>query len=585
MSSTTAEPLTNGLFDDSNGANTDRDYHANGAGSTPKPSGLNHQYAFTPRKLRIITIGAGFSGLLMAHKFQHRFPEMQSYVEHTIFEGRKELGGTWLVNTYPGVQCDVPSHIYAFPFDPNPDWSRFYSSGAEIQEYILHTAKKWNLDRDVKLDHWVREARWLDDRGQWRVTVEHQGQRHEEYADVLLSGQGVLVHYKWPTIPGLHDFKGHLTHSADWDHKYDYSGKSIAVIGNGSSGIQIVPQMQKLPGTHVTNFLRGPTWVYYRVPPSKHLGRETDDPNPAYTDEEKKLWREKPEELRKMRHDMIARTNKAFRMFVKGSDTNRDAVAFATEQMSVKLGNDPRLCEMLIPKWEVGCRRITPGPGYLESFTKPNCHATNSKITHISADAVHTDDGKTHKVDVVICATGFDVSHRPRYPPVGLNGIDLRDTWKDEPESYLSVAAPDMPNYFVMMGPNAVVGHGSLMEALNWTGDYFCQWITKIATEDIKSVTPKQSAIRAFNDYCDEIHKTLVWKGDCVSWYKRGTKDGRVTALFGGSAILYKRMIETIRAEDFDIVYRTNCPFRFMGTGFTADEFDDSKDLGWYIEK
>ncbi|KAK5723865.1 hypothetical protein LTR17_013879 [Elasticomyces elasticus] len=585
MSSTIAEPLTNGLFDDSNGANTDSDHHANGAGSTLKPSGLNSQYAFTPRKLRVITIGAGFSGLLMAHKFQHRFPEMQSYVEHTIFEGRKELGGTWLVNTYPGVQCDVPSHIYAFPFDPNPDWSRFYSSGAEIQQYILRTAKKWNLDRDVKLDHWVREARWIDDRGQWRVIVEHQGQLQEEFADVLLSGQGVLVHYKWPTIPGLHDFKGHITHSADWDHNYDYSGKSIAVIGNGSSGIQIVPQMQKLPGTQVTNFLRGPTWVYYRVPPSKHLGRETDDPNPAYTEEERKLWREKPEELRKMRHDMVARTNKAFRMFVKGSDTNRDAVAFATEQMSVKLGNDPRLCEMLIPKWEVGCRRITPGPGYLEAFTKPNCHVTNSKITHIAAGAVHTEDGKTHTVDVVICATGFDVSHRPRYPLVGLNGIDLRDTWKDEPESYLSVAAPDMPNYFVMMGPNAVVGHGSLMEALNWTGDYFCQWITKIATEDIKSVTPKQSAIRAFNDYCDEIHKTLVWKGDCVSWYKRGTKDGRVTALFGGSAILYKRMIETIRAEDFDIVYRTNCPFRFMGTGFTADEFDDTKDLGWYIEK
>jgi cation diffusion facilitator CzcD-associated flavoprotein CzcO len=207
----------------------------------------------------------------------------------------------------------ISSHVQAFPFDPNPDWSRFYSSGAEIQQYILRTASKWNLDRDVKLDHWVREARWLEERGQWRVTVEHAGHRRDEYADVLLSGQGVLVHYKWPTIEGLHDFRGHITHSANWDHKFDYSNTRVAVIGNGSSGIQIVPQLQK-KCKEVTNFLRGPTWVYYRVPPSKHLGRETDDPNPAYTEDEKKLWREQPAKLRQMRSEMVGRTNKAFRM-------------------------------------------------------------------------------------------------------------------------------------------------------------------------------------------------------------------------------------------------------------------------------
>jgi cation diffusion facilitator CzcD-associated flavoprotein CzcO len=202
-------PVANGTH--VNGVEANGTTHMNGTSSANSHEiPINNQYAYTPRKLRVITIGAGFSGLLMAHKFQHRFPEMQDYLEHTIYEGRKEMGGTWLVNSYPGVQCDVPSHIYvsngqidqselllmliqAFPFDPNPNWSRFYSSGAEIQEYILRIAKKWNLDRDVKLNHWVRETRWMDDRGQWRVTIEHDGQRWDEYADVLLSGQGVLV--------------------------------------------------------------------------------------------------------------------------------------------------------------------------------------------------------------------------------------------------------------------------------------------------------------------------------------------------------------------------------------------------------
>jgi hypothetical protein len=142
-----------------------------------------------------------------------------------------------------------------------------------------------------------------------------------------------------------------------------------------------------------------------------------------------------------------------------------------------------------------------------------------------------------------------------------------------------------MPNYFLMMGPNAVVGHGSLMEALNWTGDYFCKWIKKIATEDIKSVVPKNSAVEAFVRYGDVIHKTLVWTGNCVSWYKKGRIDGRVTALFGGSALVYKRLISDIRAEDFDIEYRSKNNFRFMGNGFLPEEFDDDADLSWYIEK
>ena len=345
-----------------------------------------------------------------------------------------------------------------------------------------------------------------------------------------------------------------------------------------------MPQLRKLPGTEVTNFIRGPTWVYYRVPPSKHLGRETDDPNPEYTEEERRRWREDPEELKKYRKGMIHRTNKAFSMFVKGSNSNSDAVKFATEQMAAKLGHDPELCAMAIPKWEVGCRRITPGPGYLESFTKPNCHLTNSGITHISEHAVHTADGKVHEVDVVVCATGFDVSHRPHYPVVGLRGVDLAEKWKEEPESYMSVATSDMPNYFIMMGPNAVVGHGSLMEALNWTGDYFCKWIRKIATEDIKSAVPKRKAVEAFVRYGDEIHKKLVWTGNCVSWYKNGKVDGRVTALFGGSAVLYKHLISDIRAEDFDIRYRSNNEFGFMGNGFTKEEFDDHSDLSFYIE-
>ena len=185
----------------------------------------------------------------------------------------------------------------------------------------------------------------------------------------------------------------------------------------------------------------------------------------------------------------------------------------------------------------------------------------------------------------MVCATGFDVSFRPHYPTIGRDGVDLRAKWGSAPESYFSVAAADMPNYFVTIGPNALAGHGSLLEALNWNTDYYVKWLKKISEEDIHSVVPKTEVVRHLVSYGDEIHKTLVWTGDCKSWYKRGTVDGRVTALFAGSGMLYKRLISDLRPEDFNIRYRSSNTFKFLGNGFTAWELDPNSDLSWYIEK
>jgi cation diffusion facilitator CzcD-associated flavoprotein CzcO len=509
---------------------------------------------------------------------------MQDIVDHTLYEGRHDIGGTWLVNDYPGVQCDVPAHIYAFPFDPNPEWNRFYATGPEIQEYIKKTVKKWNLDRDIVLNTEVTRAQWLEGPAQWEVTTLNKvtGEEKVELCDILISAQGVLVKEAWPKNPGLQDFKGHVTHSAAWDHKYDYSGKRIAVIGNGCSGIQIVPKMRELPGTHVMNFVRGPAWVFYRAPPSAHLGRPTASTNPKYTEEEKVKFRD-PVEHWKYRKGIIARTNKSFGLFLKG-ENNGLAKANAIKQMSEKLQHDPRLCDILIPKWELGCRCITPGPGYLESFLQPNCDITNSPITRITESGVEAADGKHFDADVVICATGFDSSYRPRFPLIGEKGVNLAELWQEDPEVYLSVAAPGFPNYFMFTGPNSLGGHGSLVESLNWTGDYFVKWMKKIAEKDIKTVVPKVEVVKSLVKTQEQIHNTLVWTGSCSSWYKRGRVNARVTALFGGSAQLFNRMLRDIRAEDFDIEYRTENHFRFMGNGFLKFEREPDADLSWYVE-
>lgn len=361
---------------------------------------LSREHAYTPRRMRVITIGAGFSGLLMAHKFQHRFPELRDAVQHTIFEALPDVGGTWLVNQYPGLRCDVPAHIYAFPFDPKPDWDRVYATGEDIRGYIMATVRKWGLDENLHLNSRVVAARWLEQDGQWRVTVSHGGVERDEYCEVLISGQGVLRGQNWPSIPGLADFGGHLVHSASWDLEIDYSGKRIAVIGNGASGVQIVPEMARLPGTTVTNFIRGPTWVYSRALEAAEAAAPATcpDPNPKYTPEDKIRFRD-PRAHAEYRKGLVAKANKAFYAMRKG-EMNIAAANVATAQMAARLGHDKRLCDILIPKWELGCKRVVPGFGYLESFRESNVHLSNSAIVKITKNAIYTADGQVYDVDI-----------------------------------------------------------------------------------------------------------------------------------------------------------------------------------------
>lgn len=242
--------------------------------------------------------------------------------------------------------------------------------------------------------------------------------------------------------------------------------------------------------------------------------------------------------------------------------------------MRAALDQNQELCEKLIPNWTLGCRRLTPGEGYLESFLLPTVTLETSPITHITETGIETESQQYHPVDVIVCATGFDVSHVPHYPVTGRDGVTLAQKWSSEPESYLSVACPDFPNYFIFTGPNATVGHGTLITSMTWTADYILRWIRKIASEDIHSVAPRQDTTDEFVRYADEIHKGLTWTGSCKSWYKNHRVDGRVTATWAGSALLYREVITAeLRAEDFEIRYRSRNRWKgVLGNGFTELE-------------
>ncbi|EXJ55397.1 hypothetical protein A1O7_08324 [Cladophialophora yegresii CBS 114405] len=204
------------------------------------------QYQSQPRRLKIIHVGAGASGLLLAYKAQR---QLRNY-ELICYEKNPTYGGTWYENKYPGCACDIPAHVYTYTFQPNTEWSGFYSGADEIEQYFRRFHDQHNLAPYIRLDSEVVSATWLEDAGELQVKVKNAANENEtttitDRCNVLINGSGVVNKWKWPAIEGISSYKGTLAHSAKWDTSIDWQGKKVAVLGTGSSSIQMVPHLAK----------------------------------------------------------------------------------------------------------------------------------------------------------------------------------------------------------------------------------------------------------------------------------------------------------------------------------------------------
>jgi cation diffusion facilitator CzcD-associated flavoprotein CzcO len=540
---------------------------------------VREQYRCQPRPIKIVTIGAGFSGLMMAHKIQNQY-KLGDRIEHVIYEKNPDIGGTWYENRYPGLKCDIPAHVYTFSWEPNPDWSSFYAGGPEILAYIKRTAVKYSLTKDVHLNAKVVCTEWNEEDGKWHIQIEQNGKIIEDISDILVNASGYLNNWKWPDIDGLKDFEGHLVHSAQWKDEYNFEGKRIGLIGNGSSAIQILPQIEPV-AAHTTCFIRNPTWISTNFA-AEHAG--AGGKNFSYTEEQKSEFRSNPNKLFQLRKSLEHEMNKTFGLMLKDSAKHTQLHDFIKQLMLKRLGGDNELAAKLIPQYSVGCRRLTPGDGYLESLISTNVTVTMSPIQRFTKTGIQTADNEHHELDAIICATGFDVSFRPNWKLIGRDGVDLTQAWLTDPEGYFGIAVHGFPNYFVFTGPNFPVGHGSLLACMEWSADYILRWAKKIQEEDLHSIDVTKSAVKDYNTYTQEFLKRTVWSGDCQSWYKHPKSNGKVTAMYPGSVLHFKEMLDTLRGEDFVIKYNTLNRFAFMGNGFTKRELD-GEDLSYYLEK
>jgi len=520
------------------------------------------------RHMKIICVGAGASGLLFSYKIQRHF---QNY-DLTVYEKNSEVSGTWWENKYPGCACDVPSHNYTWSFEPKLDWTAVYAGSGEIFDYFNNFANKYRLHNYIKTSHQVTGATWDEQLSGWRLKVRDltSGNEVEDWCDILINASGILNNWRWPAIPGLFDYKGKLLHTANWDESVQLEGKHIGLIGNGSSGIQVLPTVQPKV-KHVTTFIREPTWV------SPIQGLEQH----VFTPQERHDFAHKPGALTSYRKQIETGLNGQFGLFLKGSTVNNSTHDYMVDQMKQKI-NDDQLITKLIPEWSVGCRRLTPGVGYLESLTKDNVTVVYGEIEKITERGCVCDDGNEYPVDVLICATGFDTTFKPRFPLIGPTGKNLQDEWAKEPRSYLGIAAAEFPNYMMFLGPNCPIGNGPVLSAIELQADYMCKLIDHWQTHNIKKFSPKKVAVDDFIAHKDNFMKHTVWHDPCRSWYKSGQIDAPITALWPGSTLHYIEALSDIRMEDFDVEYAGN-RFAWLGNGYSQTELDQTADWAYYI--
>ncbi|KAH0430163.1 hypothetical protein CcaCcLH18_05867 [Colletotrichum camelliae] len=516
------------------------------------------------RRIRAVIIGAGVSGILMAYKLRKYLGD---YVEFQLLEKSPELGGTWFENRYPGCACDVPSHCYQYSFAPNPDWSKFYASSQEIKAYLDGVATHFDLKRFIKFNTKVTNAQWSEDSSTWTVEVEN-GSTYE--AEVLFNAGGILNNLQMPNITGIDTFTGPILHTADWDSSVDLRGKRIGVIGAGASAVQLLPQIQPT-ATKVTAFIRTPSWI---SPPVALP--EADRPSYSYDEGEKTRFRENDSEYLEDRKRLEAQFNGMFDAFFKGSPQQR-GLRERFEGRMRSLIRDVALQERLIPKFEAGCRRINPGEQYLLTLQEPNVEPVFESIENITATSIVA-GGVEYPVDVLIAATGFNTTFRPRFPIIGRNGNNLQDIWAENPTSYCGTGVSGFPNYMIFLGPNTPISNGSLMGPIEATGDYFVRILTKMIRQRIRSFDVRIEAQTEFDNHTQEFMRQAVWTGTCRSWFKKDV-NGKVSALWCGSSLHYMQSLAEDRWEDYEWRFDGN-RYAYWGNGFSWIEKPQLDPLG-----
>ena len=481
------------------------------------------------KDVKTLIIGAGFAGLGMAIRLKRRGDN-----DFHILERAHDVGGTWRDNTYPGAACDVPSHLYCFSFRPNPNWSRVFSPGYEIQAYMQNAAKEEGILPHIDFNTNMDKAQWDEEQGRWLIST-HKGVYRSQF---LITGTGHLADEAFPKIDGLDTFTGAKFHSARWDHSISLENKRIGVVGTGASAIQIVPEMAKIASQLVV-FQRTPAYIIPRF--------ERD-----YTEGEKRMFARCPETLEDLRSELfwVQENTFAQRRAVPQFLNMGKQMALKHLENQVK---DKELRDKLTPKYEPGCKRVLISNTFYPALQQPNVTLETSALTSTHGNIAKAASGAEYELDALIFATGFEATEPPYANLVyGKKGISLSEHWSQGMQAFDSVSVAGFPNLFSINGPNTSLGHNSIVYIIEAQIDYILGAFDKMDNIGASVIEPTRDAEDAYVDMIQKNAQGTVWiDGGCNSWYV-DSRSGRLTLIWPDFGFAFRDYNGTFTGKGYE---------------------------------
>jgi 4-hydroxyacetophenone monooxygenase len=496
---------------------------------------------------RVVIVGAGLAGLCMGMKLA------EAGIDFVILEKNDTVGGTWYENTYPGCGVDTPNHFFSFSFAPNHDWTEHFSKRQELWNYLERCADDYKLRPRIRFNTEVVAAKYDEEAALWRITAnDPDGKPYELAANALITAVGQLNRPSIPEIPGMADFAGPAFHTARWDQSQDLTGKRVAMIGTGASGMQAAPSIAG-DVAHLSIFQRTPHWAVHN--PNYHR-RVSDGKRfvlknlPFYAQWYRfQLFWASGDGLHASLHvdpewnqpdQSLNKTNHAFREML-------------IAHMRKELDDDPVLLAKVVPSYPPYGKRMLRDNHWYKMLKKPHVDLVTDPIERITRNAIVTRDGAEHPADVIVFATGFQAG-RMLWPMeiTGRDGANLRALWgDDDPRAYLGITAPSFPNLFMLYGPNTNLGHGgSIIFHVECQVRYIMQGLREMLENGHEAMECRVEPHDAYNDRVDAAHQRMVWAhGGVGNWYKNAR--GRVIANSPWRLVDYWEMTAKLDLADY----------------------------------
>jgi cation diffusion facilitator CzcD-associated flavoprotein CzcO len=476
----------------------------------------------------VLIVGSGFAGLGAAIRLAQ-----QGRSDYLVLERGTEVGGTWRDNTYPGAACDVPSHLYSYSFELNPNWSHSFSPQGEIQAYLRTVAARYGVLARHRFGTEVTLARW--DGRHWLVDTTRGGYR----ARVLVGAVGALCEPATPALPGLAAFRGEVFHSARWQHGAELTGKRVALIGTGASAVQIGPAIADVVG-HLDVYQRTAPWVLPRR-------------DRAYSAAERFAYRHVPL-LQRAARELIYWGRESFVLGFAYWPAILHVAERAAERNIRRGIADPRLRRRVRPDWQLGCKRVLLSNDWYPMLAREDVELVTDGIAEVRPDAVVSADGTARPVDAIVLATGFRVTDSPTYERiVGADGRTLAAVWDEHgQQAYKGATVAGFPNLFLLIGPNTGLGHNSMVLMIESQLNYLAAALRELDRRELAAVEVRAEAQAAYNRRLQRRMRRTIWiTGGCSSWYL--DRHGNNTTLWPGFTFTFRRL-----TRRFDVAaYRT----------------------------